>query len=124
MFSNDVSLANMMEQHGEPGMIHISESTLRCLSGNFKVENSKLKERYPAFEGFHWLILKLMRVCICKLKMNTFVVVLICRNIISYYVFKSRWWKLKSKRLIALLKMYNFVVVFRGLSNKTNIMLY
>jgi len=50
VFSNDVSLANMMEQHGEPGMIHISESTLRCLSGNFKVENSKLKERYPAFE--------------------------------------------------------------------------
>ena len=51
MWSNDVSLANGMEQHGIPGRVHISQATLDCLDDSYIVEDSKLKERDAEFMG-------------------------------------------------------------------------
>jgi len=51
VWSNDVSLANGMEQHGLPGRIHISKETYECLKGEYLVEDSKLEERSISFQG-------------------------------------------------------------------------
>ncbi len=51
MFSNDVSLANGMEQWGLPGRIHITEATLKHLQDKFVVEDSALHERSQSFLG-------------------------------------------------------------------------
>lgn len=48
--SNDVKLANHMEQAGVPGRVHITEDTLRALNGRYKVEqaNGHLRDTYIA----------------------------------------------------------------------------
>uniref|UniRef100_H2ZBQ5 Adenylate cyclase type 9 n=1 Tax=Ciona savignyi TaxID=51511 RepID=H2ZBQ5_CIOSA len=49
VWSNDVSLANGMEQHGIPGRVHISKETLKFLKDEYIVEESKLETRYKDF---------------------------------------------------------------------------
>nr|XP_002129241.2 adenylate cyclase type 9-like isoform X1 [Ciona intestinalis] len=49
VWSNDVSLANGMEQHGIPGRVHISKETLSFLGDEYEVEESKLESRYKDF---------------------------------------------------------------------------
>lgn len=48
--SNDVKLANHMEQSGVPGRVHITEDTLRALDNRFEVEPAKghLRDTYIA----------------------------------------------------------------------------
>lgn len=48
--SNDVKLANHMEQSGIPGRIHITEDTLRALDNQYEVEigNGHLRDTYIA----------------------------------------------------------------------------
>lgn len=48
--SNDVKLANHMEQSGVPGRVHITEDTLRALNGKFDVEpaHGHLRDTYIA----------------------------------------------------------------------------
>ncbi|XP_051511878.1 adenylate cyclase type 1-like [Myxocyprinus asiaticus] len=52
VWSNDVTLANMMEAGGLPGKVHITRATLECLNGDYELEPGYGHERH-AFLSKH-----------------------------------------------------------------------
>ena len=45
VWSNDVNLANLMEQLGVAGKVHISEATAKYLDDRYEMEDGKVTER-------------------------------------------------------------------------------
>ncbi|CAL8394505.1 unnamed protein product [Boreogadus saida] len=53
VWSNDVTLANMMEAGGLPGKVHITRTTLECLNGDYEVEPGLGNERHAFLQKHH-----------------------------------------------------------------------
>uniref|UniRef100_A0A3P8X7S9 Adenylate cyclase type 1 n=1 Tax=Esox lucius TaxID=8010 RepID=A0A3P8X7S9_ESOLU len=53
VWSNDVTLANVMEAGGLPGKVHITRTTLECLNGDYEVEPGFGHERHAFLEKHH-----------------------------------------------------------------------
>ncbi|KAA8589366.1 hypothetical protein FQN60_012731, partial [Etheostoma spectabile] len=53
VWSNDVTLANMMEAGGLPGKVHITRTTLECLNGDYEVEPGFGHERHAFLQKHH-----------------------------------------------------------------------
>nr|XP_020457594.1 adenylate cyclase type 1-like isoform X2 [Monopterus albus] len=53
VWSNDVTLANVMEAGGLPGKVHITRTTLECLNGDYEVEPGFGHERHTFLQKHH-----------------------------------------------------------------------
>ncbi|KAJ8276848.1 hypothetical protein GJAV_G00068580 [Gymnothorax javanicus] len=53
VWSNDVTLANVMEAGGLPGKVHITRTTLECLNGDYEVEPGNGHERNAFLQKHH-----------------------------------------------------------------------
>ncbi|XP_029356544.1 adenylate cyclase type 1 [Echeneis naucrates] len=53
VWSNDVTLANVMEAGGLPGKVHITRTTLECLNGDYEVEPGFGHERHAFLQKHH-----------------------------------------------------------------------
>ncbi|XP_074492391.1 adenylate cyclase type 1 [Sebastes fasciatus] len=53
VWSNDVTLANVMETGGLPGKVHITRTTLECLNGDYEVEPGFGNERHAFLQKHH-----------------------------------------------------------------------
>ncbi|XP_054607986.2 adenylate cyclase type 1 isoform X2 [Nothobranchius furzeri] len=53
VWSNDVTLANVMEAGGLPGKVHITRTTLECLNGDYEVEPGLGHERHAFLQKHH-----------------------------------------------------------------------
>ncbi|RVE73709.1 hypothetical protein OJAV_G00033840 [Oryzias javanicus] len=53
VWSNDVTLANVMEAGGLPGKVHITRTTLECLNGDYEVEPGFGHERHSFLQKHH-----------------------------------------------------------------------
>ncbi|KAJ3598861.1 hypothetical protein NHX12_032824 [Muraenolepis orangiensis] len=53
VWSNDVTLANVMEAGGLPGKVHITRTTLECLNGDYEVEPGLGHDRHAFLQKHH-----------------------------------------------------------------------
>ncbi|XP_068508274.1 adenylate cyclase type 1 isoform X6 [Syngnathus scovelli] len=53
VWSNDVTLANVMEAGGLPGKVHITKTTLECLNGDYEVEPGFGHKRHVFLHKHH-----------------------------------------------------------------------